>query len=119
MSEVSIRFRACKGSPHIEQQTPYCQSILSTCRDAAAGLTIIGVTVNGRPLKFRVMPDGRVAVSPPIPFEWDYVALRCTGPQEPLQPLQWPPATYPAPDHSYGLTAPGARGAAAVARAKA
>lgn len=68
MNEVSIKFYAMPGSPHILQAPAHCATIFTT-GDHPGPLKITGVFRNGAPLKFRALDDNTVAVSPPIRFE--------------------------------------------------
>ena len=74
---------------------------------------IVDVRLDGTVHKHRVADSGHLTVSPLVPLEGGYLVVRylCPrkAPQEPPRPRQRPRATSPAPDLSYGLTAPAPR----------
>jgi hypothetical protein len=78
-----IRFRAIKHCPHILQAPAHCATILTAGSEAVPGMKVIGVYLNGAPLKHRSMDDITVSVSPPLCLEGGRVELRCEVPEEP------------------------------------
>ena len=106
MKEVVIRFRAHAGSPHIEQDLPRCRSILKAGDKAEPGLKVVGVIAPDGVLRFHVIDDAAVTVSPPIPFEWGEVSLICAAPEEPRRTAPLAAPMTASPTFAYGLQPP-------------
>lgn len=111
MSEISFKFLALRGSRQIRQAPAFSASLLSIAGEAQCHhpLTIIGVTLNGRPLQFRPVGPLCVAVSPAIPLEGDRIEVHCLAPEATAKAPVRAPATNPLPPDSYGLQAPECR----------
>ena len=119
--QVSIRLQPLPGSQWITQDPANRASLVSikeqASRLASEGhgpLTIVGVYLNGVPLKHRVIDSVTVTVTPCPPLQGDRLEVRCIRPvTEPAAPAeglpqlpQHRPATTPQPGFSYGLQAP-------------
>ena len=109
MKEISIHLRPLPSSPWITHDAAFGTSIVSIKDEAAqhpGPLTIVGVRLNGLPLRHRVIDASTVVVRPCIPLQGDRLEVRCIGPQRPQAALQWSAPAYPLPMESYGLQRP-------------
>jgi len=112
VKEVVLRFPARPGSCCLGPLTWYGQHSQSTVTITDAenlGLQIVGVSLNGAPLKLRAIGPLSVSVTPGIPLEWGRVAIHCLAPDSPDKPPQPRQGTYPAPPVVYGLQRPESR----------
>lgn len=121
--EMTIRFRAMPASPH--EFSIYLRPLPASpwiTSDPAFGTstvtlpkpaTVIGVHLNGVPLRHRDVDALTITVSPRIPLQGDRLELRCLGdslePPEALQALQRVSHAHPIGRDFYGLQAPSKR----------
>jgi hypothetical protein len=69
-------------------------------------LTLLRVSLDGIPLRFRLADATTVFVTPMVPLHGGRLELWCRAPAEPLQALKGPHATNPSTADGYGLQAP-------------
>ena len=108
-AEVSIRLRPLPSSQWLTHDRGSGTSIVCIKAEAEkhpGPLTIIGVRLNGAPLRHRVRDDFTVIVSPRIPLEGDYLEVCCLSPvlAAPISPLRAPTGS-PLGGDGYGLQA--------------
>jgi hypothetical protein len=113
MKEVSIHLRPIPSSHWVTNDWGCMTSVISIESEAqkhAGPLAIVGVYLEGLPLRHRVMSQHTVAVEPMLPLRGGYLEVRCLTPRglppTPAGGSQSNPAPLPLPDYSYGLTAP-------------
>lgn len=113
MKEVSIRLRPLPSSDWVTHDPGCGTSIVSIEGEAHkhdGPLHIVGVYLNGVPLRHRITKPLSVVVSPMLPLQGDRLEVRCLTPRESLRPTLEGPQIIQAPTvstHSgYGLQAP-------------
>lgn len=105
-----IRFRAMKGTPYLVHNAAFCQCSLTVTEEEAPGLYIVGVFLNGRPMRFQAINALSVSVRPWIPLECGtvdvYLQSLTKAPRNPAKATDWPAPHHPKPCTSYGLQPP-------------